>query len=38
VADGAHTLALDPGTGHSFLPIADGGHGTPQLWEYGPTD
>lgn len=37
VADGAHTLALDPVTGHSYLPIADNGHGTPQLWEYRPS-
>ncbi len=37
IADGAHTLALDPGSGHTFLPIADAGHGTPQLWEYTPT-
>lgn len=38
VADGAHTLALDLGSGHTFLPVADAGHGTPQLWEYAPTN
>jgi DNA-binding beta-propeller fold protein YncE len=37
VADGAHTLALDPATGDTYLPIADSGHGIPQLWEYSPT-
>lgn len=37
IADGAHTLVVDPGTGHAFLPIADA-DGTPQLWEYAPTD
>lgn len=36
VADGAHTLALDPDGGHAFLPIADNGSGTPQLWEFAP--
>ncbi|MCV7162013.1 YncE family protein [Mycolicibacterium brisbanense] len=34
IADGAHTLALDSVTGQVYLPIADNGHGTPQLWEY----
>ncbi|WP_211295995.1 YncE family protein [Mycobacterium aquaticum] len=37
VATGAHTLALDPVTGQAYLPIADNGHGTPQLWEYRPS-
>lgn len=36
VADGAHTLAVDPDSGHVFLAIADSGTGTPQLWEYKP--
>ncbi|ART72864.1 hypothetical protein BTO20_33755 [Mycobacterium dioxanotrophicus] len=37
VADGAHTVAVDPVTGQSYLPVADNGHGTPQLWEYRPS-
>jgi DNA-binding beta-propeller fold protein YncE len=37
LADGAHTLALDPATHHTYLPIPTGDHGTPQLWEYAPT-
>jgi DNA-binding beta-propeller fold protein YncE len=36
LADGAHTLALDPATHHAYLPIPTGDHGTPQLWEYAP--
>ncbi|MUL64485.1 hypothetical protein BOO86_08435 [Mycobacterium sp. CBMA 234] len=38
VADGAHTIALDPDNGHTFLPIANAGNGTPQLWEFAPAD
>jgi DNA-binding beta-propeller fold protein YncE len=37
LADGAHTLALDPATHHTYLPIPTGDHGSPQLWEYAPT-
>jgi DNA-binding beta-propeller fold protein YncE len=36
LADGAHTLALDPATHHTYLPIPTGDNGTPQLWEYAP--
>lgn len=36
VANGAHSIALDPDSGHSFLPIADAGSGTPQLLEFAP--
>jgi hypothetical protein len=35
-ADGAHSLALDPATHHSFFPIAQGGNG-PVLREFEPT-
>ncbi|MUL77787.1 YncE family protein [Mycobacterium sp. CBMA226] len=38
VADGAHTLAVDPDNGHVFLAIAEGTGGTPQLWEFAPDD
>ena len=37
LADGAHTLALDPTTHHSYFPIAKGSSGSPVLWEFEPT-
>jgi hypothetical protein len=37
LADGAHTLALDPASHHTYLPIPTGDHGSPQLWEYAQT-
>ncbi|MFI6953378.1 YncE family protein [Nocardia sp. NPDC050408] len=37
LADGAHTLALDPATHHSYFPIPDGGANSPVLWEFEPT-
>jgi DNA-binding beta-propeller fold protein YncE len=37
LADGAHTLALDPGTHHSYMPIPQGDNGSPVLWEFEPT-
>lgn len=37
LADGAHTLALNPATHHTYFPIVDGGSGTPVLWEFEPT-
>jgi DNA-binding beta-propeller fold protein YncE len=37
LADGAHSVALDPATHHSFFPIPKGSNGSPVLWEYEPT-
>jgi DNA-binding beta-propeller fold protein YncE len=37
LADGAHSLALDPATHHSYFPIATGTRGGPVLWEFEPT-
>src|SRR5262245_49989929 len=37
LADGAHTLALDPATHHSYFPIPKGTRGSPVLWEFEPT-
>jgi DNA-binding beta-propeller fold protein YncE len=43
LADGAHSVALDPATHHSYFPIADGSNepngskASPELWEYEPT-
>nr|WP_308188323.1 YncE family protein [Nocardia australiensis] len=37
LADGAHTLALDPATHHSYFPIPKGSGGGPVLWEFEPT-
>ncbi|MEC3957631.1 YncE family protein [Nocardia sp. CDC153] len=38
LADGAHTLALDPTTRHSYFPIPKGApDGGPSLWEFEPT-
>jgi len=37
LADGAHSLALDPTTHHSYFPVPDGAGGGPVLWEFEPT-
>lgn len=37
LADGAHSLALDPGTHHTYFPIPKGAGGGPVLWEFEPT-
>lgn len=37
LADGAHSLALDPATHHSYIPILKGHNGSPVLREYEPT-
>jgi DNA-binding beta-propeller fold protein YncE len=38
LADGAHTLALDPTSHHSYFPIPQGAAGGgPALWEFEPT-
>jgi hypothetical protein len=37
LADGAHSLALDPTTHHTYFPIAKGPNGAPVLWEFEPT-
>lgn len=37
LADGAHSIALDPATHHTYLPIPKGSNGSPVLWEYEPT-
>jgi len=37
LADGAHTLALDPATHHIYIPIPEGRNGSPVLWEFAPT-
>ncbi|PBA08518.1 YncE family protein [Mycobacterium avium] len=37
LADGAHSLALDPATHHSYFPIPSGTGGGPVLWEFEPT-
>jgi DNA-binding beta-propeller fold protein YncE len=36
LADGAHSLALDPATHHSYIPIPKGRNGSPVLWEFEP--
>ena len=38
LADGAHSLALDPISHHSFFPIPSGADGRPALWEFEPRD
>lgn len=39
LADGAHSLALDPATHHTYFPIPAGGaDGGPSLWEFEPAD
>ena len=37
LADGAHSLALDPATHHSYFPIPKGTGAGPVLWEFEPT-
>jgi DNA-binding beta-propeller fold protein YncE len=37
LADGAHSLALDPTTHHSYIPISKDHNGSPVLREYEPT-
>jgi DNA-binding beta-propeller fold protein YncE len=37
LADGAHSLALDPSTHHTFIPIPKDHNGSPVLREYEPT-
>nr|AIU93456.1 hypothetical protein LRS1606.22 [Rhodococcus sp. NS1] len=37
LADGAHILALDPATHHTYFPIPTGPGDTPVLWEFEPT-
>lgn len=37
LADGAHSLALDPTTHHVYIPIPQDGNGSPVLREYEPT-
>jgi DNA-binding beta-propeller fold protein YncE len=37
LADGAHSLALDPATHHSYFPVPRGSGGGPVLWEFEPT-
>jgi DNA-binding beta-propeller fold protein YncE len=37
LADGAHSLALDATTHHSYIPVPKGHSGSPVLWEYEPT-
>ena len=34
---GSHSVALDPGTHHSYFPIPKGSNGSPVLWEFEPT-
>jgi DNA-binding beta-propeller fold protein YncE len=36
LADGAHSISLDPTTHHSFFPIPKGANGSPVLWEFEP--
>jgi DNA-binding beta-propeller fold protein YncE len=38
MADGAHSLALDPTSHHSYFPIPTGADGGPVLWEFEPSD
>jgi DNA-binding beta-propeller fold protein YncE len=37
LADGAHSLALDTTTHHSYFPVPKGRNGSPVLWEFEPT-
>jgi DNA-binding beta-propeller fold protein YncE len=37
LADGAHTLTLDPATHHTYFPIPKGANRSPVLWEFEPT-
>lgn len=36
LADGAHSVAVDPATHRSYFPIAKGRNGSPELWEFEP--
>jgi DNA-binding beta-propeller fold protein YncE len=36
LADGAHSLALDPTSHHTYFPIPKGPKGSPVLWEFEP--
>jgi DNA-binding beta-propeller fold protein YncE len=36
LADGAHSLALNPRTHHTYFPIPKGPKGSPVLWEFEP--
>jgi len=38
LADGAHSLALNPTTHHTYFPIPKGPNGSPVLWEFEPTN
>jgi DNA-binding beta-propeller fold protein YncE len=38
LADGAHSLALDPNSHHTYFPIPKGPKGSPVLWEFEPLD
>ena len=38
LADGAHSMALDPTTHHSYFPIPKGPNGSPVLWEFEPAN
>ena len=37
LADGAHSVSVDPMTHHSHFPIPRGTGGAPELWEFEPT-
>lgn len=37
LADGAHSVAVDPTTHRSYFPIAKARNGSPELWEFEPT-
>ncbi|MDT5102260.1 MAG: hypothetical protein QOC76_5997 [Mycobacterium sp.] len=37
LADGAHSLALDPTTHHSYIPVPKGRDDSPALWEFQPS-
>lgn len=37
LADGAHSVALDPATHHTYFPIPKGSNGSPVLWEFEPS-
>jgi DNA-binding beta-propeller fold protein YncE len=37
LADGAHAVALNPTTHHTYFPIPKGPKGSPVLWEFEPT-
>jgi DNA-binding beta-propeller fold protein YncE len=38
MAEGAHSLALDPVAHHSYFPIPKGSDGAPSLWEFEPRE